>query len=326
MNMDELLFRILTGRATPKEEEELRSARSDATEKRRRILARILSLAAEADSHEAATTPPRSDELLAAGRRRSPLTPLRHRLSAPALTSRVRERLAWAAAVVLVIAASLIWRTDPFDRRFGVQEIATAADETVTVALREGTVVRLAPRSVLRVNERGSGREVSLSGRAYFAVARRENHPFRVRTPFGDVSVLGTRFELDSQTPDLRVTVVEGAVTVAVDETEERVEAGQIGRVMKGRPLPAETVDDPAATIDWLGNFLAFQSTPLGEAAREVERLYGVTVEIDDPALARRTVTSHFADWSLPDLIDALCLIVHASCSISGDEVRMEPR
>ena len=228
-------------------------------------------------------------------------------------------------SLIIGFGIAFLWQAIP-DRDGGiaVREVTTGSNETATVLLDDGTVARLAPRSRLRLSENGGSREVSLVGRGYFAVAKRNGELFRVLTPQGEVTVLGTRFELNSDSEDLRLTVVEGTVELAVDENVERVESGQIARVLRGTTLPVQTVENPAELIDWMGNFLAFQATPLGEAVREIERLYGVTVLIEDPALSSRTVTSHFSDWPLATMIDALCLIAHANCSIEGDTVRMK--
>jgi transmembrane sensor len=234
--------------------------------------------------------------------------------------------LPWAAILVLALGLSLVWQGRALDPEFGIQEIATSAGETATVVLGDGTVVRLGSESRLTLHRGQSGRQVALRGTAYFAVARNEEVPFLIQTPAGDVRVLGTRFDLSAGGSDLRVRVVEGRVVLALDAHEEMLEAGQIGRVMEGRVLPTETVDDPAAQIDWMGSFLAFQGTPLPEAVREIGRAYGISVELMDPTLADRTVTSHFSDWDLPTLIEALCLIVYAECALEGDVLRMVSR
>src|SRR5207247_1917000 len=82
---------------------------------------------------------------------------------------------------------------------FGAQEFVTGATEAATIHLRDGTVVRLAPQSRLRLTGVPGVREVTLDGRAYFAVAKLAGRPFTVKSRGGQAVVLGTRFEVDAR-------------------------------------------------------------------------------------------------------------------------------
>src|SRR6185503_10420802 len=111
--------------------------------------------------------------------------------------------------------------------------------------------------------------------------------------PSGTITVVGTRFELMAEAEDLRVSVVEGIVKVAADGGDQEVDAGRIGRVVNGTSLPPEPVSDPStlrASMDWMGNFFAWQTTPLTDAMRELGAVYHVAIEIEDERLARRTL------------------------------------
>jgi ferric-dicitrate binding protein FerR (iron transport regulator) len=76
----------------------------------------------------------------------------------------------------------------------------------------------------------------------------------------------------------------------------------------------------------WVGKFLVFQSTPLRDAAREIERAYNTRVVISDSLLARQTLQVTFTDKPLPELIDDVCLLVHARCETRPNEVVMSRR
>ena len=85
-------------------------------------------------------------------------------------------------------------------------------------------------------------------------------------------------------------------------------------------PAPLET---PAAAPAWLGNFLTFQTTPLRDAVREIERAYGVRVVLGDSALAGATITATFTDRPVADVVDVVCVVLGATCSWTGDAVTM---
>jgi transmembrane sensor len=167
---------------------------------------------------------------------------------------------------------------------------------------------------------------VQLTGRAFFAVARMEDRPFRVLTPAGDLTVLGTRFDVESRDRDLRLVVVEGKVSVAAPQGgEARVEGGHMSRVVDGQLLPSIRTPDLRQTTDWLGRFLAFQNTPLGQAAREIEEMYGVKVRIRDSSVADRTVTTWFTDRSLDEVVRIVCAVAAVRCVVDGEVVTIDP-
>jgi len=95
--------------------------------------------------------------------------------------------------------------------------------------------------------------------------------------------------------------------------------------VRNGETAPVVRVPDIGAVVQWTGDFLAFQSTPLRDAAQEIERVYRVRVEISDAQLAQRVITAWFRDKSLDQVVDVVCLAVAARCSIEDGVVRILP-
>lgn len=210
------------------------------------------------------------------------------------------------------------------DDRFGPEAVVTGADEVATVTLEDETVVRLAPHSRLEFNRGGAEREVSLSGRAYFAVSEREEDPFVVRLPTGAVEVLGTRFDVRTEDREMQVTVVEGEVRMAAEGGAAHVRQNEMARARDREAPEVEHVDDVFQVIDWLGQFLAFESTPMDNVAEEFQRRFGMQVEILDAELAGRTVTGWFADQTPEEMILSICVAVDARCAIEGGTVRMQ--
>jgi transmembrane sensor len=226
-----------------------------------------------------------------------------------------------AAAAVLVVAIGGLALRD--NGGWEPAEITTGTTELATVKLADGTVVRLAPSSRLRVLA-GRTREVALEGRAFFAVTKVAGQPFRVHTAGATANVLGTRFELTADENEVRLTVVEGRVSLAAAEQTVEVGAGEAGGVRGGALIQPEPIRDVAAgTPAWLGNFLAFQSTPLRDAVREIERAFDVRVILGDSALAGATLTVSFTDRPAADVMGVVCAVLAAECSWSGSAVTM---
>jgi transmembrane sensor len=207
----------------------------------------------------------------------------------------------------------------------GADEFVTGSAETATLGLRDGSVIRLGPSSRLLLSGTVDRREVTLKGRAYLAVAPDEARPFRIRTEAGTVTVLGTRFDLQIDGEDLRLVVLEGRVALSAGTRHIEVNAGEMARVLGGTLVPPVKIPDVFKMVDWVGNFLAFQSTPLGQAAREIEEVYGVRIEIADPDVADRTVTGWFADRTLEQVLPIVCAVVSVQCTRVGDTVTIAP-
>ncbi len=310
---DQLLFRSIKGLTSEDEEQLVRGWRAaePANEARYHVLEEIL--AAATRSHRLPrTTPPAVLDLLEASARR----PATERRAARA--SLLRWLVPVVAAASVVVGAGLVgMRRGWFaPRGVAITELVTGTSETTTVSLSDGTIVRLAPRSRLRFDQRVGGREVMLTGRAFFAVAKQQGKPFRVRTTAGDLTVLGTRFDVDARDADLRMVVVEGKVAVAAAQGgETRVTAGQLSRVVDGRLMATVRIPDLGSETKWLGRFLAFQNASLREVAKELERVYSVRVVVDS-AIADRTVTTWFTDRSLDEVVRIVCAVSVTTCSV----------
>jgi transmembrane sensor len=239
-----------------------------------------------------------------------------------------RSRLsrAWvpagAAAAVLLVGLGLGYlmaRPGSGVEPLGAAEFSTAAWEMATVRLGDGTIVRLAPQSRLKVSA-GPQREVNLEGEAFFAVAKRPGSPFTVRTRHGDALVLGTRFDVRVQKDDVRIVVVEGRVALSSGGGEVEIAKGQMAVADAGGKATVSTVDRPDVLLEWLRHSLVFQATPLEQVAGEISRRYDVEVDLDS-TLARRTVTAWFTSQSLEEVVTIVCRVAGANCSTRDGKV-----
>ena len=92
-----------------------------------------------------------------------------------------------------------------------------------------------------------------------------------------------------------------------------------------GSIITTGTLTDAQPLLHWLGDFLVFQSTPMREVARELERRFDVTVRVADGAVAERTVTAWFSDESLEDILLIVCRAADATCGVRDTTVTIEP-
>lgn len=317
--VNELIIRSLQQRATSREEEELREWRR-VTPGNERCYREVEAVwrATAVVSDGGAEPRPRAAEIVSeaetASRRRKPIA------------SRLRQVAAVAAALVIGLLVSEIrpgLQVEPTLLR--AAEFVTGPNELATAKLSDGTVVRLAPSTRLRVEEKADRREVWLDGKAFFAVTSNERAPFTVRTRAGEALVLGTRFEVDVNSTGLRVVVVEGKVEVGAADHRVEVGAGEVTRAFRGRPPEVSRPEDIRPLLDWMGSFLAFENTPLRQVALEIEDRYGMRVTIADSVLAQRTVTAWFGDENPEAVLRVICRITDTHCSIRDGVASIEP-
>jgi len=336
--IDEMIDREQRGQATPADLRQIAAWRraSLANEHEYRRLVKLLSVAHSLPMG-AASPRPTAAALLARARHPESIeasVASRTHSSSPVGPTPVPSRrwIAWmipvAAAAGLAAGFIVPRATAPklATSVLGVADISTAAAEMTTVQLGDGSVVRLAPASHLTVASSDSTREVTLDGRAFFVVAKMPDRPFVVHTPAGNARVLGTRFELATRDKDLRLVVVEGRVALTAGTNRVEVGGGQQSGVRDQQTLTPTPVPDAGKMEQWVGKFLVFQATPLRDAAREIERIYGTRVSVTDSVLARQTVQAVFTDRPLQQVVEEVCSLVNARCETRQNEVVMSRR
>jgi transmembrane sensor len=192
------------------------------------------------------------------------------------------------------------------------------------VTLGDGSFVRLAQGSTLREWAAEGRREVSLEGRAFFAVTRDEERPFVIRTEGGEITVLGTRFQVDAEDGQVETVVVEGLVRVSNDEGSVEVTAGSRARMKDGEEPLVEEMEDAFSLLEWQDGTLLFQATPLIDVAAEVSRHYGRPLGVQSPELGRRRVTAWFQGEPFEAVAESICIVTEAICRTEGESVTME--
>ncbi len=150
-----------------------------------------------------------------------------------------------------------------------------------TLTLSDGTKVWVNSDSQLTypVNFTDSTREVTISGEAYFSV----NHsdvPFIVKTDRGDITVLGTEFNVNNY-PGSRETIttlVNGKIAYLAPDGEKFVLTPEQQIVIKqDGQKEIKTVDTRYAT-SWKTGLFLFQEMRLEDIMNQLERWYDIHV------------------------------------------------
>ncbi|WP_297761923.1 FecR family protein [uncultured Muriicola sp.] len=176
-----------------------------------------------------------------------------------------------AAAVIVLFAATYFYIAS-LNETF-----STEYAQRTEIVLPDASEVLLNAESELSYSERkwDSERKLSLDGEAFFKVAKGKK--FTVTTDLGDVSVLGTQFNVESRKGFFEVTCYEGLVSVTFQGKVEELPAGTSFLVVNDRIVPT---DAPLTAVpSWVNNESSFKSIPLTYVLNEFQRQYNVKVE-----------------------------------------------
>lgn len=179
----------------------------------------------------------------------------------------------------------LIYQPKQPDRKESVEKnrIVIPKGKTYQVILADGTKVWLNSETELTYPTQfcGDKREVSLSGEAFFEVARDENRPFYVKTHGLEVKVLGTVFNVSCYKNDatIRTTLVEGSVSIEPEQGETRIltPCEQFSLEKESGKTDVQVVDTWLYT-SWVKGRYIFKDVPLEEIITKLQRWYDFSV------------------------------------------------
>jgi ferric-dicitrate binding protein FerR (iron transport regulator) len=223
------------------------------------------------------------------------------------------QRLMRAAAVLALLLAAMVgWQQ--FSTPTASEVIVSAENAGhQSVGLPDGSHIWLREGSHLAYAEKWSGKErrVKLHGEGYFEVAHDPAHPFKVELENGgSVEVLGTQF-------DVRQTADETTVLVRSGKVRFSPTAQTAGPVLTANQ---KAVFDHAAAqlrvsnlsslneLSWQTGGLEFVNTPLNHVVSDLERYYGVTIALRNPAMSNCPHSAPLTSQPIEKVLETLAL------------------
>lgn len=261
--------------------------------------------------------------------------------------------LSTAAVLAVIISAWWLW----FDSHGMIKpeiatlnEVVTNPDSKSTIYLPDGSYVILNSGSRLAYNKDFgvNTREISLSGEAYFDIAKNPKVPLTVHAGNVDIRVKGTAFNVRAYVEDSTVeaSLIRGAIEVFSKNDQERkillrpnekIVIGKIpavktaGKEISGQPekedvfilgkLSPNPADSNISEIAWIDNKLAFSREPFYSLAQKMERWYKVSIQFEDKRLMEITFTGSFEKESITEALDALRQIASFKYKIKDGKV-----
>lgn len=217
-----------------------------------------------------------------------------------------------AASLIAVGLVGSLWfwfsKTTHIENQLSWTEIKTPAGSQQKVVLSDSSLVQINGQSKLYypVDFEGNTREVHLTGEAYFKIAPDKQHPFIIRTGDFTTQVVGTAFNVKSDSSTVAVSVTEGVVKVFVNLDTVTLHPGEAAIYAKEQNSIVKNKADLETALAWMSRSLILQDETLGVVADKIYQLYGVTSEFKSQRLKEVRVTGKFRKMSLEDILLAI--------------------
>jgi ferric-dicitrate binding protein FerR (iron transport regulator) len=205
------------------------------------------------------------------------------------------------------------------------ETFATANRERAELRLSDGTRIRLAPASHIRVaaDYGEKERSVYLEGQGYFEVKHDESRPFIVYAGTAIARDVGTDFAVRSYAEDRAVQVVVRSGAVAMSGVG-RLGAGDVGRLgIDGTSSLTHGVAVDAL-LAWLDGRLVFHDAPLATVIAELRRWHDADVQLADPRLGTLPFTGVLTDVSFRSSVDLVAATLGLRVRRAGERVTLE--
>lgn len=236
------------------------------------------------------------------------------------------------AAVVLITGAWFL-----FNGEAGTH-IRTQLAERREITLVDGSVITIAPLSEIRIKVTSEQRSIKLlTGQALFNVAKDPQRPFTVQIGSTIVRAVGTSFDIERTAAGVRVTVIDGRVTVMRRESgvedgdlvsfstskQMSLQANEELIVPSKAPIPAVHQVNGSKQAAWATGTLIFEDETVAEVVRRFNLHNIAQLQILDSQLAGRRISGTFKAADLESFV-AFIHTTNADLERDGDAILLK--
>jgi len=206
-----------------------------------------------------------------------------------------------------------------------INTLSTPRGGTYQVVLSDGTRVWLNAASSISypVAFTGKERHVTLSGEAYFEVAKNKEMPFYVTVNNVQVKVLGTHFNIAAYSDDneITTTLLEGAVQVTKNNTRSLLKPGQKAIVNNNSDNIAVSDADLEGAMAWKNGYFIFDDDDITGIMKKVSRWYDVKVSYPGDVSDQKFGGTFYRSKSITELLQYLEKIGKIHFTVEGRRI-----
>ena len=232
----------------------------------------------------------------------------------------------YAAVIALLVTSSLgvysLLNTPETQQMITANVTSGSKSEII---LPDGTKVQLNGATTITYDVNSSKqRLVQLSGEAFFDVAKNPDCPFRVIANGLQIEVVGTSFNVN--------TYKKGVVETSLLTGQIKISGGSLPQeyiLTPGEKATYSSINnalkitqaDVHVETGWCDDYLIFDSEPLIDVIEEIERWYGVEIELRCPQIGQDLLSGSFRHENIQNVIHSLSLQYKFKYEIHKDKI-----
>ena len=231
-----------------------------------------------------------------------------------------------AASIVIIIGLGLIFNyTIKTDK---THNIVVSSPTPEICLLPDGSEITLNTGSILTYTRQFNKniREVTLTGEAYFSVAKNDKKPFVIYTLNTTTKVVGTAFNVltDTILKEVQISVESGKVEFYCSEaptSKVYLTKGEEGVFnLETQELIKREISD-INFLSWKTGVLEFDGTPLNKVFETLEKQYNTNIISRDKTIEDLRLTSKYSDQTLKQIFNELKLLLDVDYEIINDTI-----
>lgn len=229
-----------------------------------------------------------------------------------------------AAIILILICCS--WFTYYFVMNRNNEMIAVEAGNTPLIdTLPDGSVITLNKHSSLTYasNFEGKTRNVTLKGEAFFNVAPNKSKPFIISTNDVKVQVVGTSFNVKSDTKKTEVIVETGIVKVAKHHHDVTLKPNEKATVYFNASQPIKEMNDDVLYNYYRTKEFVCNGTPLWRLADVLNEAYGVEINIPNEHLRQMPITTTFRNEPIENILAVISETFNIRVDRNGNNITL---
>lgn len=233
-------------------------------------------------------------------------------------------RIAVAASILILAGSGIIFYLSKHKTSF-----IESKGEIAKINLSDTSVVWLNRNSKLIYKKNyKKQRNVKLIGEGYFEIKPDSAHPFEIITSNAKITVLGTKFNVNSYPEDsvTEVVVTTGKVKVSGLKDSQNMNnyiilsPGEKGIIMGISNIPQKMISENPNYKTWKTHDFIFNNTNIREVVQLVNEIFDANIRIQSASSVETcNLTGQYSCHSLNDMLDMLRIVLNISIEKNGD-------
>ena len=220
----------------------------------------------------------------------------------------------------IILTLTIVLAIPSFYKSYQNNIFKTNPGENLSFILPDNSKVILNSASTItyKKNFDVGHRTLHLEGEAYFEV-KKLTSSFIVSTQYGDVTVLGTTFNVKSRNDEFEVGVNTGEVKVSNKKSFLRLSAQQC--IMNKSNFNTKDIINIGYDKypGWINQELHCNKTNLESVCKEIERIHNIKIKFSDERIKKVTITGIIDTSDLNTMLNTISILTQQTFKFEGD-------